>query len=86
VLGFSRFRLDGSCAAGAALGEAWERAARERVEVGCMGGRGRTGTGLACLAIFDGVPADQAVEYVRQHYHPDAVETAAQRQFIAEFS
>jgi hypothetical protein len=68
-----------------ALGEAWERAARERVELGCMGGRGRTGTGLACLAILDGVPADQAVEYVRQHYHPGAVETAEQRQFIAEF-
>jgi protein-tyrosine phosphatase len=68
-----------------ALVEAWERADRERVEVGCMGGRGRTGTALACIAVLDGVPADQAVEYVRRHYHPDAVETEEQRQFVAAF-
>ena len=70
----------------AALGEAWERAGRERVEVGCVGGRGRTGTGLACIAVLDGVPADQAVAYVRRHYHPDAVETPEQSRFAAEFS
>lgn len=69
-----------------ALREAWDRAERERVEVGCMGGRGRTGTGLACIAVLDGVPADHAVEYVRRHYHPDAVETAEQRRFVAEFA
>jgi protein-tyrosine phosphatase len=69
-----------------ALVEAWERAERERVEVGCMGGRGRTGTALACLAVLDGVPAEQAVEYVRQNYHPDAVETAEQSQFVAAFA
>ncbi len=38
----------------AALGEVWERAAGERVEVACGGGRGRTGTALACLAVLDG--------------------------------
>jgi protein-tyrosine phosphatase len=69
-----------------ALVDAWERADRERVEVGCMGGRGRTGAALACLAVLDGVPADEAVEYVRRHYHPDAVETDEQRQFVAEFA
>jgi protein-tyrosine phosphatase len=69
-----------------ALVEAWGRADRERVEVGCMGGRGRTGTALACIAVLDGVPADQAVEYVRRHYHPDAVETEEQRQFVAAFA
>jgi protein-tyrosine phosphatase len=69
-----------------ALGEAWERADRERVEVGCMGGRDRTGTGLACIAVLDGVPADQAVAYVRRHYHPDAVETPEQIRFVAEFA
>jgi protein-tyrosine phosphatase len=68
-----------------ALVEAWQRAERERVEVACMGGRGRTGTALACIAVLDGVPADQAVDYVRRHYHPGAVETQAQRQFVAEF-
>jgi len=34
--------------------------------------------------VRNGVPADHAVEYVR-HYHPDAVETERQRQFVAEF-
>lgn len=38
-----------------ALREAWERAGSERVEVACGGGRGRTGTALACLAVLDGV-------------------------------
>jgi hypothetical protein len=52
----------------------------------CMGGRGRTGTALACLAVLDGVPAEQAVEYVRQNYHPDAIETAEQSQFVAAFA
>ena len=33
-----------------------------------------------------GCPADQAVDYVRRHYHPDAVETEEQRQFVAEFA
>jgi hypothetical protein len=54
--------------ANAALREAWERAARERVEVAFHGGRGRTGTALACLAVLDGVPAHGAVDFVRQHY------------------
>jgi len=69
----------------AALVEALERASAERVEVGCVGGRGRTGTALACLAVLDGVPAAEAVDYVRQHYFPDAVETAEQLRFVAGF-
>jgi protein-tyrosine phosphatase len=73
-------------AARAALAEAWERAATERVEVGCAGGRGRTGTALACIAVLDGVPAAEAVAYVRRHYSPDAVETDEQRHFVAGFS
>lgn len=39
-----------------ALDEAWRRAKAERVEVACGGGRGRTGTALACIAVLDGVP------------------------------
>ena len=61
----------------------WQRAAGERVEVACHGGTGRTGTGLACLAVLDGVPAADAVAYVRTHYRPRAVETPAQRRFVA---
>ncbi|MBV2156431.1 protein phosphatase [Kitasatospora sp. SUK 42] len=62
--------------------EAWERCAGERVELACAGGRGRTGTALACIAVLDGVPAAQAVAYVREHYSPHAVETPWQRKFV----
>jgi hypothetical protein len=67
------------------LHEAWARAATERVEVACGGGRGRTGTALACLAVLDGVPADQAVAFVRRHYDPRAVETPWQRRYVTRF-
>ncbi|MER7315196.1 MULTISPECIES: protein-tyrosine phosphatase family protein [Streptomyces] len=67
------------------LDEAWARSAHERVEVACGGGRGRTGTALACLAVLDGVPAEHAVAYVRRNYHPKAVETPWQRRFVLRF-
>jgi len=69
-----------------ALRELWRRAGRERVEVACGGGRGRTGTALACLAVLDGVPADDAVAYVRRHYHPRAVETPWQQRYVRRFA
>ncbi|MET7357353.1 protein-tyrosine phosphatase family protein [Streptomyces sp. NPDC005562] len=68
------------------LREVWARAAGERVEVACGGGRGRTGTALACVAVLDGVPADEAVEYVRAHYDRHAVETPWQRRYVARFA
>lgn len=68
------------------LREVWERAAGERVELACAGGRGRTGTALACLAVIDGVPAGEAVAYVRQHYSPHAVETPWQKRYVARFT
>lgn len=73
-------------AARSALREAWNRAPDERVEVVCGGGRGRTGTALACLAVLDGVPAPDAVSYVRRHYHPKAVETPWQRRYVVRFA
>ncbi|MFF8840731.1 protein-tyrosine phosphatase family protein [Streptomyces sp. NPDC015130] len=69
-----------------ALREAWARAADERVEVACGGGYGRTGTALACLAVLDGVPAREAVAYVREHYASRAVETPWQRRFVSRFA
>lgn len=69
----------------AALVEAWRRAAWERVEVACEGGRGRTGTALACLAVLDGVPAIRAVAFVRERYDAGAVETPWQRRYVARF-
>lgn len=67
----------------AALSEAHQRAAAERVEVACGGGVGRTGMGLACLAIISDVPAEEAVAWVRAHYHRRAVETPWQRRWVA---
>lgn len=59
-----------------------EAGAGRRVEVACGGGRGRTGTALACLAVFTGVPADEAVDWVRANYRSGAVETWFQRRFV----
>ncbi|GIF11674.1 protein-tyrosine phosphatase family protein [Actinoplanes teichomyceticus] len=69
----------------AVLAEALRRAGDERVEIACGGGRGRTGTALACLAVLDGVPAAEAVAFVRARYHRRAVETPWQRRFVARF-
>ena len=69
----------------ARLTEAWQRAAAERVEIACAGGRGRTGAALACLAILHGVPSAEAVSFVREHYHPYAVETPGQRRYVAQW-
>jgi hypothetical protein len=80
------WRLPVDCAdARDALLELWRRAEGERVEVACSGGQGRTGTALACLAVLDGVPAGDAVGYVRQHYNPRAVETPWQRRYVGQF-
>lgn len=65
------------------LAEVWDRASNERVEIACGSGRGRTGTALACLAVIDGIPADQAVSFVRRHYDARAVETPWQRRYVA---
>src|SRR4051812_46973177 len=44
-----------------AIVDAFERARTDkRVEVGCLGGRGRTGTVLGCMAVLAGVPGDEA--------------------------
>jgi hypothetical protein len=60
--------------------------AGERVEVACGGGRGRTGTALACIAHLAGVPAAQAVQWVRDGYDAKAVETHWQRRYVRRFT
>ena len=67
------------------LHEAWRRAEAERVELACGGGRGRTGTALACLAVLDGVDPEEAVAYVRRHYHRRAVETPWQERYVRQY-
>ncbi|PXW29047.1 UNVERIFIED_CONTAM: hypothetical protein DES50_11083 [Williamsia faeni] len=73
-------------AAASAFREVWERADTERVEVACFGGRGRTGTALAAIAVIDGVPAHRAVDYVRANYREGAVETPWQLRYVARFT
>jgi protein-tyrosine phosphatase len=65
-----------------ALGQAYDRAASERVEIACGGGVGRTGTALAAIAVFAGVPPAEAVDWVRLHYDRRAVETPWQRHWV----
>ncbi|NDL56545.1 hypothetical protein F7O44_05605 [Phytoactinopolyspora sp. XMNu-373] len=77
------FRLpDSTDAAVAALREAYERAAEQRVEIACGGGIGRTGAALALLATMSGVAPERAVGWVRAHYHRRAVETRRQRRWV----
>lgn len=58
-----------------ALGEALQRAREgQLVELACHGGRGRTGTAIAALAVLDGLPSTEAVSWVRRNYHHDAIE------------
>ena len=58
----------------------------ELVEVGCLGGSGRTGTVLACMAVLAGIPVAQAVPWVRAAYRPEAVETAEQEAWVQWFA
>jgi hypothetical protein len=50
--------------------------------VGCRGGIGRTGTIVAAMVMACGVPADRARAWARSHYHPNAVETDEQHDWL----
>ena len=70
-------------AADAQILDAFERARRgERVEVACVGGHGRTGTVLACMAALAGVPPLEAVSWVRKHYCERAVQEPSQQYWM----
>ena len=60
--------------------------AGKRVEVGCIAAHGRTGTVLACMAILAGVPAEQAVDWVREHYCEKAIEPPYQEPWVWWFA
>jgi hypothetical protein len=67
-----------------ALAELLARAQnRERVEIGCLGAHGRTGTALAAAAILCGLAPQDAVDWVRTTYCDRAIETAEQEAFVA---
>jgi protein-tyrosine phosphatase len=78
--------VDASGAAGA-IRTAYRRAEiGERVEIGCAGGLGRTGTVLACMAVLSGVDPASAVNWVRAHYDRRAVETEKQAGWVQWFA
>ena len=58
----------------------------ERVEVACIGGHGRTGTVLACMAVLAGVPAAEAVEWVRATYCRRAVQEPGQQYWMERWA
>ena len=60
----------------------------QRVEIGCMGGHGRTGTLLACLAQLadPNMTARGSVDWVRANYCSKAVEDESQRYFTEWFA
>jgi hypothetical protein len=60
--------------------------AGQTVEIGCVGGLGRTGTVLACMAVLAGVEPSKAVTWVRRNYRPEAVETSSQERWVAWFA
>ena len=51
-----------------------------------MGGFGWMGTVFACMAVFAGVDADEAVAWVREHYRPNVVETPDQERWVQWFA
>jgi protein-tyrosine phosphatase len=53
------------------------------IYVGCLGGFGRTGLMLALIAKVWGIK--NPLEYVRHCYHPRAVETLRQEEYIKSF-
>lgn len=55
------------------------------VAVGCIGGHGRTGTAIACLAALTGCEEDP-VTWVRRVYCEHAVETDAQAAMVRRFA
>jgi protein-tyrosine phosphatase len=67
----------------AEIRSAFERARRgETIEVACIGGHGRTGTVLACMAVIAGVPVEQAVSWVRSVYCVRAVQEPSQQYWV----
>jgi hypothetical protein len=73
--------------AAAQIRAAFARAqAGERVEVGCLGGRGRTGTVLACMSVLAGIPPHEAVRWVRRNYDAAAIETSEQEAWVLWFA
>lgn len=55
------------------------------VEVGCIGGHGRTGTALACMGVLSGMSPAESISYVRDNYCRHAIETDRQKWWVSWF-
>lgn len=55
------------------------------IDIGCMGGHGRTGTALAALLVLQGLDSGTAIRRVRIDYCDEAIESKAQTRFIRSF-
>lgn len=58
----------------------------KRLEIGCRGGLGRTGTVLACFAVIEGLAPLDAVDWVRTSYDRHAIETPDQERWVGWFA
>lgn len=54
----------------------------KRVEIGCVGGHGRTGTTLAALLILQGMSSKRAAARIRRTYCGEAIESKAQAEML----
>ena len=69
-----------------AILEAYERAQKGwRVEIGCIGGHGRTGTALACMGVLAGLTPKEAIRYVRKNYCTETLENDKQEWWVEWF-
>jgi hypothetical protein len=57
-----------------------------RVDIGCLGGHGRTGTLLACIiGKVENLLAEEAIDQVHKRYCKEAIESYRQRNLIREY-
>ncbi len=57
-----------------------------RVEIGCAGGHGRTGSTLAGLLVLQGLSPQEAIRRVRRTYCEEAIESAEQSAMIQQLA
>jgi hypothetical protein len=67
----------------AQISDAFALAKSQKVEIGCIGGHGRTGTILSCMFSHAlKIGAKEAINLARDIYCPSAVETLEQEKFV----
>ena len=57
----------------------------EKLQIGCIGAHGRTGTLLAAILIREGATAEEAIKKVRGEYCTKAIESKAQENLLTRY-